>query len=70
MLPTIQFKTFCHLLSRDINIKIHRTLILHEVLYGCERWSLTLREEHKLRVFDSRVLRRISEPKRVEIIGG
>jgi hypothetical protein len=40
------------------------------VLYGCETWSLTLREEHRLRVFENRVLRRIFEPKRDEVIGG
>jgi hypothetical protein len=40
------------------------------VLYGCETWSLTLREEHRLRVFENRVLRRISGPKRDEITGG
>jgi hypothetical protein len=39
------------------------------VLYGCETWSLTLREEHKLRVFENRVLRRIFLPKRVEVMG-
>jgi hypothetical protein len=40
------------------------------VLYGCETWSPTLREEHTLRVFENRVLRRISGPKRVEVTGG
>jgi hypothetical protein len=40
------------------------------VLYGCETWSLTLREEHRLRVFENRVLRRISELKRDEMMGG
>ena len=45
-------------------IKIYRTIILPVVLYGCETWSLTLREEHKLRVFENRVLRRIFGPKR------
>jgi hypothetical protein len=39
------------------------------VLYGCETWSLTLREEHRLRVFENRVLRRILGPKRDEVIG-
>jgi hypothetical protein len=46
--------------------KIYKTVILPVVLYGCETWSLTLREEHRLRVFDNRVLRRISGPKREE----
>jgi hypothetical protein len=40
------------------------------VLYGCEAWSLTLREEHRLRVFENRVLRRIFGPKRDEVMGG
>jgi hypothetical protein len=40
------------------------------VLYGCETWSLTVREEHKLRVFENRVLRRISGPKRDAVTGG
>jgi hypothetical protein len=39
------------------------------VLYGCETWSLTLKEEHRGRVFENRVLRRIFGPKRDEIIG-
>ena len=45
------------LLSRTLNIKIYRTIILPVVLYGCETWSLTLREERRLRVFENRVLR-------------
>ena len=60
----------CCLLSNNILIKIHiRTIILHVVLYGCETWSLTLREEHKLRVYENRVLRRIFGPKGVEVTG-
>jgi hypothetical protein len=47
------------LLSKNIQIKIHRTIILSVVLYGCETWALTLREEFKLRVFENRVLRKI-----------
>jgi hypothetical protein len=47
-------------------IKIHRTIILPVVLYGCETWFLTLREEHRLRVFENRVLRRIFGPERDE----
>jgi hypothetical protein len=46
-----------------------RTIILPVVLYGCETWSLTLREEHRLRVFENRVLRRIFGPKRDEVTG-
>jgi len=47
------------LLSRKLKIKIYRTIILHVVLYGCETWSLTLREERRLRAFENRVLRRV-----------
>ena len=45
------------LLSKKLKIKIYRTIILPVVLYGCETWSLTLREEHRLRVFENSVLR-------------
>jgi hypothetical protein len=57
------------LLSKNLNIKIYRTIIL-PVLYGCETWSLTLREELRLRVFKSGVLRRIFGTKRDEMRGG
>jgi hypothetical protein len=46
-------------LSKHLKIKIYRTIILPVVLYGCETWSLTLREERRLRVFENRVLRGI-----------
>jgi hypothetical protein len=59
-----------HLLSKNVNIKIYRTIILPVVLYGCETLSLTLREEHRLRVFENRVLRRIFGTKRDEVTGG
>jgi hypothetical protein len=49
---------------KNIQIVIHRTIILPVVLYGCETWSLTLREERRLRVFENRVLRRVFGPKR------
>ena len=49
--------------SKNLKIKIYRTIILPVVLYGCETWSLTLREEHRLRVFENRVLRRIFAPR-------
>ena len=52
------------LLSKILNIKIYKTIILLVVLFGCETWSFTLREERWLRVFGNRVLRRIFEPKR------
>jgi len=51
--------SFSLLLSKNLKIKMHRIIILPVVLYGCESWSLTLREEHRLRVFENRVLRRI-----------
>ena len=47
------------LLSKNLKIKIYRTIILPIVLYGCETWSLTLREERRLRNFENMVLRRI-----------
>jgi hypothetical protein len=58
------------LLSRNVKVKIYKTLILPVVLYGCETWSLTLREENRLRVFENGVLRRIFGPKRDEVTGG
>jgi len=57
------------LLSKNINIKIYRNIILTVVLYRCETWSLTLKEERGLRVFENRKLRRIFGPKRDEITG-
>jgi len=56
------------LLSKNLKIKIYRTIIL-PVLYGCETWSLTLLEEGRLWVFENRVLRRIFGPKRDEVTG-
>ena len=55
--------------SRNIKNKIYRTIILPVVLYGCDTWSLTFREEHRLRVFESRVQRRIFGPKRNKLTG-
>jgi hypothetical protein len=52
-------------LLKNVTVKIYETIILHVVLYGCETWSLTLREEHRLRV-----LRRIFGLKRDEVTGG
>jgi len=52
------------LLSKNTKIQIYKTIILPVVLYGCETWSLTLREERRLRLFENRVLRRIFGPKR------
>jgi hypothetical protein len=55
--------------SKNTKFKIYRSIILPVVLYGCEIWSLTLREEYRLRVFENRVLRRIFGPKRDEVTG-
>jgi hypothetical protein len=52
------------------NIKIHKTIISPVVLHGRETWSLTVREEHRLMVFENRVLTRILGPKRQEVTGG
>ena len=60
---------YSSLLSKTIKIKIYRTIILSVVLYGCETWSLTLREERRLRVSENRVLRRVFGPKREEVTG-
>jgi hypothetical protein len=57
------------LLSGNLKVKIHKTIILPVVLYDCETWSVTLREEHRLRVFENRVLRGIFGPKRDEVRG-
>jgi len=57
------------LLCKHKKIKIYRTIILPVVLYGCENWSLTLREERGLRVFENIVLRRMFGPKRDEVTG-
>jgi len=58
------------LLPKNLGIKIYKTIILPVVLCGCETWSPILREEHRLRVFENRVLRRILGPKRKEDVGG
>ena len=57
------------LLSKNLKVKIYRTVILPVVLYGCETWSLTLRMERKLRVFENIVLRRLFGPARDEVTG-
>ena len=56
------------LLSKNLKIKIHSTIFVL-VLYGCETWSLTLREERRLKVLENRVLRRTFGPKRDEVAG-
>jgi hypothetical protein len=59
-----------HLLSKILKIRIYTTKILSEFSYGCETWSLPVREEHKLRVFENRALRRIFGPQRDVVTGG
>jgi hypothetical protein len=68
MLAIIQVKIFCLPISykKKLKIKIYKTVILPFVLYGCKTWCLTLTEEHRLRVFEIRVLRRTFGPKREE----
>jgi hypothetical protein len=58
------------LLSKNSKIKIYKTIILPDILYWRETWSLTLRREQRLRVSENRVLRRIFGPKREEVAGG
>jgi hypothetical protein len=71
MLATIRSRTFCILVccQKNLKIRIYNTIILPVLLYGCEIWSLTVREEHRLRMFENRVLRRIFGPKRDEVMG-
>jgi hypothetical protein len=57
-------------MCKNVKIRIYKTIILPVVLYGCETWSLTLREEHRLRLFQNRVLRGIFGQKRYKVIGG
>jgi hypothetical protein len=57
------------LLSRNVKVKKYKTIILPAVLYGCETWSLMLREKHRLRAFENRVLRRIFGPRRDDMTG-
>ena len=57
------------LLSKKLKVNTYKIIILPVVLYGCENWSLTLREEHRLRVFENKVLRKIFGAKRDEITG-
>jgi hypothetical protein len=63
-LPLFDFTIISIVIFSKHKNKTYKTVILPVVLYGCETWSLTLREEHRLRVFENRVLRRIFGPKR------
>jgi len=68
MLAIIRAKSFdFQFVSKNIKIKIYQNVVLPAVLYGCETWSLTLREERRLRVFDNSVLRRIFGAERDEV---
>jgi hypothetical protein len=66
---SVQNLLSCFPLSRNVKIRLYRTIILPIILYGCETWSLALREEHRLRAFENRVLRRIFGPQRDEVTG-
>jgi hypothetical protein len=57
------------LLSKNVEIRVYNTIILAVVLYGCQTWYLTLREEHRLRVFEISVLRRIFGLNSDEVMG-
>jgi len=65
----VQNLLFSSLRSKNLNIKIYRTIILPVVLHGCETWSLKLIQECRLRVSENRVMRRIFRPKRDDVIG-
>jgi hypothetical protein len=67
---SVHILMYYRLVSKNVKIRIHKTIILPVVLYGCEAWSLTLREEHRLRVFENRVLREIFGPRRDEVMEG
>jgi len=70
MLAIIRRRIFClPVCHPSIEIKIFRAVILPVVLYGCETWSLTMREAHRLRMFENSVLRKIFGPKRDEVTG-
>jgi hypothetical protein len=58
-----------HLLFKNVKSSVYKTIILPVVSYGCETWSRILREDHRLRVFENRVLRRIFRPERGEVTG-
>jgi hypothetical protein len=68
-LNSIQNLLSSRLLPKNIKIRIYKTIILSVALYGCETWSLILRGEHTMRIFENRVLRRIFGPKKDEVTG-
>ena len=57
------------IVSKNLKIKIYRGIILPVILYGCETWSLTLREERKQRAFENKLFMRVYGPKRDEVTG-
>jgi hypothetical protein len=61
---------FSCVIEKEVKIRICKTIIFLVVLYGCETWSLILKEEHRLRAFENRVLRRIFGPKKDEVTAG
>jgi hypothetical protein len=65
----VQNLLYFSLQSKNVKIKILRTIILPVVLYGQGTWSPTLREEHRLRAYENRVMRRIFGPKRDKVTG-
>jgi hypothetical protein len=65
---SVQSPQSSSLLSKNVKVKIYKTIILPVVLYGCETWPLTLSEEHRLKVFEKRMLKRIFEPQRDEVM--
>jgi hypothetical protein len=67
---TTVFRVSSRFLCQDIQIKIYESIILSVVLYGFETWSLTLTDEHGLRVFENRALKSVFGPKREEVAGG
>ena len=66
---SVQDLLSCSLLFKNTKIKIYRTIILPVLLYGCETWSHTLRDKHRLRMFENRVLRKIFWPKSNNVRG-
>jgi hypothetical protein len=71
MLATIQFSVLSfHLLTKNLKIKLHKTIILPLAFCVCETRSLTLKEKHRLRMFENRVLRRTFGPMREKVVGG
>jgi hypothetical protein len=66
---SVQSLLSSRLLSRNLKVKMYKTIVLQVVSYGCETWSVTLREEHRLRVSENRVLRGIFGPMRDKVTG-